>query len=89
MDGFETAREMRAMDELRDVLLIAVSGYAQDDDRRRTAREGFNAHLSKPVEPQQILDAIEGKQGPGVLALSHAGGSGVRRLRTRTQWRPA
>jgi len=43
MDSTRRAK-MRAMPELRDALLIAVSGYAQDEDRRRSAREGSAAH---------------------------------------------
>lgn len=60
INGFETAHALRAMPEMRGALLIAVSGYAQDEDRRRSAREGFDNHLQKPVELQQILDAIRG-----------------------------
>jgi len=61
MNGFETAREMRALPELRDALLIAISGYAQEDDRCRSAREGFGAHLRKPVELNEILEIMQGK----------------------------
>jgi two-component system CheB/CheR fusion protein len=60
MNGFDTAREMRAVPELRDALLIAVSGYAQDEDRRRSAREGFAAHLKKPVDLDDILEIMRG-----------------------------
>ena len=45
----------------RNALLIAVSGYAQDEDRRRSAREGFAAHLKKPVDLNEILGIMQGK----------------------------
>jgi CheY-like chemotaxis protein len=61
MNGFETARALRAMPEVRDALLVAVSGYAQDEDRRRSEREGFDDHLKKPVDPEQIIEVIRGK----------------------------
>jgi two-component system, chemotaxis family, CheB/CheR fusion protein len=61
MNGFDTAREMRALPGLRDALLIAVSGYAQEEDRRRSAREGFAAHLKKPVDLQEIFAIMQSR----------------------------
>jgi two-component system CheB/CheR fusion protein len=61
MNGFETAQALRAMPEMRHVLLIAISGYAQEEDRRRSEREGFDDHLKKPVDPKQVLEVIQGK----------------------------
>jgi CheY-like chemotaxis protein len=50
MDGFEVARELRALPDSKDMLLIALTGWAQEDDRRRCYEEGFDGHLPKPVE---------------------------------------
>jgi PAS domain S-box-containing protein len=50
MDGYEVARRFRADPALRDVLLVAVTGWGQEDDRRRTREAGFDHHLVKPVE---------------------------------------
>jgi two-component system, chemotaxis family, CheB/CheR fusion protein len=50
MDGFEVARRLRALPGLRDALLVAVTGWAQEDDRRRCYEAGFDGHLPKPVE---------------------------------------
>ena len=58
MDGFELARQIRSRDDLRATHLIAVTGYGQEHDRRRTAGEGFVAHLVKPVDIQQLTDLI-------------------------------
>jgi PAS domain S-box-containing protein len=51
MDGFEVARRLRALPGLRDVLLVAVTGWAQEEDRRRCFEAGFDGHMPKPVEP--------------------------------------
>src|SRR6266849_3763550 len=48
MDGFEAARQLRAMPEGREVLLVAQTGWGQEEDRRRTRAAGFDAHLAKP-----------------------------------------
>lgn len=50
MDGYEVARRVRAQPELRDVFLIALTGWGQEDDRRRSQEAGFNIHLVKPVD---------------------------------------
>lgn len=50
MDGFEVARQLRAMPEGREVLLVAQTGWGQEEDRRRTRAAGFDAHLAKPVD---------------------------------------
>lgn len=55
MSGYELAHAIRDDPSLRDVSLVAVTGYGQPEDRRRTADAGFDAHLIKPV----ALDALE------------------------------
>ncbi len=54
MDGVETARRLRRDLGLADVLLVAVTGAAADDDLRRTSEAGFDLHLVKPVEAQAL-----------------------------------
>ena len=49
MSGLELARHLRQDLGLRDSLLVALSGYAQEEDRHRSQEAGFNAHLAKPV----------------------------------------
>lgn len=60
LDGFEVAHQIRAAlgDE---VLLVALTGYAQEEDRRRTHDAGFNAHLSKPVELEELNRVLAGE----------------------------
>jgi CheY-like chemotaxis protein len=50
MDGYEVAQKMRELPGLRDIRLIAVTGYGRSDDRRRARDAGFDDHLTKPVE---------------------------------------
>jgi signal transduction histidine kinase/CheY-like chemotaxis protein len=49
MDGYAVARAVRSDPALRRVQLIALSGYGQEEDRRRTSEAGFDEHLVKPV----------------------------------------
>ena len=49
MDGYEVARRMRALPALENVSLIAVTGWGQEEDRRRSQSAGFNYHLIKPL----------------------------------------
>ena len=58
MDGFKVAREMRRMAELDDTILIAQTGWGQEEDRRRTAAAGFDAHLAKPVDVEVLLQEV-------------------------------
>ena len=50
LDGYEVARRIRAAGRA-DTLLVAVTGYGQAGDRQRSAEAGFDAHLTKPVDP--------------------------------------
>ncbi len=60
MSGYDLARRLREQPWGRDILLVAVTGWGQKEDRERTARAGFDAHLVKPVGEQDLLDAIAG-----------------------------
>jgi CheY-like chemotaxis protein len=57
MDGYEVAREVRLSPVGKTALLIAVTGYGQADDRRRSKEAGFDAHLVKPVS-QSLLSTL-------------------------------
>jgi two-component system, chemotaxis family, CheB/CheR fusion protein len=49
MDGYEVARRIRRHPKLADLKLIALTGWGQEEDRRRTAAAGFDHHLIKPT----------------------------------------
>lgn len=50
MDGYEVARRLRAEPGLAGIRLVAITGYGQDEDRRRSEAAGFDVHLVKPVQ---------------------------------------
>jgi CheY-like chemotaxis protein len=54
MDGYELARRLRA-EGLAGTLLVSVTGYGQEEDRRRAQEAGFDHHLTKPVDPDTLL----------------------------------
>jgi signal transduction histidine kinase len=58
LDGYEVAATLRGDDLHRDAVIIAVSGYGQDDDRRRSQAAGFDHHLVKPVDFDSLLSLI-------------------------------
>lgn len=55
MDGFEIARELRRHEEMSGTRLIAVTGYGQEENRRKAAESGFEACFVKPVDPAILL----------------------------------
>ncbi len=62
LNGYEVCRRIRAQPWGRDVVLIAVTGWGQDDDRRRSDEAGFDLHLVKPVDPQRLMQTFAGLQ---------------------------
>ncbi|MBI3844826.1 MAG: PAS domain S-box protein [Planctomycetes bacterium] len=58
MDGFQVAEEMRRRPELAGVVLVAMTGYGQTEDRRRSREAGFDHHLVKPVEPSALQELL-------------------------------
>jgi two-component system CheB/CheR fusion protein len=55
--GYDIAREFRADPELADTLLIAVTGYGQEKDKRQAHTAGFDHHLTKPVD-ENVLEML-------------------------------
>jgi CheY-like chemotaxis protein len=64
MDGYAVARLLRSSPDAPH--LIALSGYGQEEDRRRAREAGFALHLTKPVRPQVLAE----------LLVAHARGAG-------------
>jgi CheY-like chemotaxis protein len=64
IDGHEVARRLRAAPEGRDLVLIALTGYGRPDDVRRAREAGFDAHLVKPVDVDELGRLLAGL-GPG------------------------
>ncbi|MEX2497132.1 MAG: PAS domain S-box protein [Woeseia sp.] len=57
MDGYEVARRIREIPEVKNTLLAALTGWGQQEDRRRTTEAGFDYHLVKPLQPA-VLEAL-------------------------------
>ena len=62
MDGFELARRLRALPGGDSMLIVAVSGWGGEDDKRQSAEAGFDLHLTKPVSVDAVLAAISKAQ---------------------------
>jgi CheY-like chemotaxis protein len=54
MSGYELARRLTVRDGLNGTMFVALTGYGQDEDHRRSAEAGFRAHLVKPVDPEAL-----------------------------------
>ena len=59
MNGYELAQALRTLPDYEDVPLIAVTGFAMYDDRDRALESGFNAFLTKPINPMDLIDLIK------------------------------
>ena len=58
MDGYEVARRLRARPGLESVILAALTGWGQQEDRRRTAEAGFNHHFVKPLNAKVLAGLL-------------------------------
>lgn len=58
MDGYEVARRIRANGANRGIMLIALTGWGQEEDRQRSAAAGFNHHLVKPADIDQLRQLL-------------------------------
>ncbi|MHA3772575.1 PAS domain-containing protein [Verrucomicrobiota bacterium sgz303538] len=59
MDGYEVARHLRHDQACADSFIVALTGYGQEEDRRRALDAGFNEHLVKPVNIERIQQLVE------------------------------
>src|SRR4051794_23320734 len=58
MDGYQVARNLRAMFRGKPLLLIAITAGGFDEDRKRSQEAGFDLHLVKPADPDQIEELL-------------------------------
>ncbi len=63
MDGYEVARRLRGQPGLEQVVLVALTGWGQDEDRRRTREARFDHHLTKPADPEALRRLLSGPGG--------------------------
>lgn len=64
MDGHEVARRLRLVAGLQEAVLVAQTGWGQEEDRRRSRAAGFNHHLVKPVSPAALQELLSGLHAP-------------------------
>ena len=58
MNGYELAEALRRLPDYNDVPLIAVTGFSAFEDIGRAKQSGFNAHMTKPINPMSLLELI-------------------------------
>jgi CheY-like chemotaxis protein len=64
MNGYEVCRRIRQEPWGRDLVLVALTGWGQDEDRRQSLDAGFNAHMVKPVDHDALLEFLASLPSP-------------------------
>jgi len=59
MNGYELAESLRRLPGYEEMPMIAVTGFTMYEDRERALRSGFNAFLTKPINPRDLIDLVE------------------------------
>jgi DNA-binding response OmpR family regulator len=59
VNGTEVAKELRRHREVAQARIVALTGWGQAEDRQRTADAGFDEHLTKPADPEQIQRLLD------------------------------
>src|SRR5262249_13036563 len=75
MDGFEATAAIRAKEKVAGghVPIVAMTAHAMKGDRERCLEVGMDGYISKPLQPSELFEAVEGRAGAG----ASSGGSGV------------
>lgn len=60
MDGYDVARALRDDPSVTGALLVALTGFGAEEDRRRAATAGFDLHMTKPVSPEHLEKLLSG-----------------------------
>jgi CheY-like chemotaxis protein len=60
MDGFEVCRRVRRLALSSQPVMVALTGWGREDDRRRTSEAGFDQHLVKPVAAEHLRHVLRG-----------------------------
>ncbi|HLJ94597.1 MAG TPA: PAS domain-containing protein, partial [Gemmataceae bacterium] len=70
LNGYEACRRIRVQPWGKDIVLIAVTGWGQDEDRRRSREAGFDHHMVKPVDPNALRKLLTGLEATDVVLRS-------------------
>ena len=74
LDGYEVARRIRAQPWGSSMMLVALTGWGQDADRRRSQEAGFNSHLVKPLDLARLTQVLEELSAGAAPPASMSGG---------------
>jgi CheY-like chemotaxis protein len=58
MSGFDACRAIRKQPRGKSIIVVALTGWGQEEDRRRSVEAGFDAHLVKPIDPESVLKLL-------------------------------
>jgi PAS domain S-box-containing protein len=75
LNGYQVAERLRATPDTQNVVLVATTGYGQDEDRARAAQSGFDHHLVKPIDPD-VLAGLLTAIAVRIKASGNAGNAG-------------
>ncbi|MGI8409615.1 MAG: PAS domain S-box protein [Pyrinomonadaceae bacterium] len=64
LNGYEVARKIREQQAGKDIVLIALTGWGQEEDRRKSKESGFNAHIVKPVDFPELTKLLDSLLSP-------------------------
>jgi CheY-like chemotaxis protein/two-component sensor histidine kinase len=79
MSGYEVAQRIRGQESGGDVVLIALTGWGQEEDRRRSRNSGFDHHLTKPIEFSALVKLLAGLPPVGRAVTARESGAGPAR----------
>jgi CheY-like chemotaxis protein len=54
LNGYDTAKQIRQQSWGKTIVLVALTGWGQDEDRRKSDEAGFDSHMVKPIEPAAL-----------------------------------
>lgn len=63
LDGYDLARAIHDQPQLRNMVLVAQTGWGREEDRRSAQAAGFDYHLTKPIDPEDVLKLLAGLAG--------------------------
>jgi CheY-like chemotaxis protein len=75
MDGYELGRRLRALAETQRSVLIALTGYGQDQDREQSVAAGFDFHLLKPADETELIAILDELSRSMLAASSNISGA--------------
>jgi len=68
MNGYEVARRLRGQPDTERALLVALTGYGQDEDQRRAREAGFDHHFVKPADLEALAALLASSGTPAAVS---------------------